>query len=138
MDTEGIEFDNKVLVELINKHFPDWRRVLNECQRYSAGGKIDSGILATFSDVKVNDLVKKLKEKDFPEVRKWIVNNLDNDYNLLLRRIYDACYETLVPNSIPSAVLVLAKYQYQGAFVADQEINMLACLTEIMVECEFK
>ena len=138
LDTEGVEFDNKVLVELINKHFPDWRRVLNECQRYSSGGKIDSGILATFSDVKVNDLVKKLKEKDFPEVRKWIVNNLDNDYNLLLRRIYDACYETLVPNSIPSAVLVLAKYQYQGAFVADQEINMLACLTEIMVECEFK
>ena len=138
LDTEAVEYDNKVLVELINKHFPDWRRVLNECQRYSAGGKIDSGILATFSDVKVNDLVKKLKEKDFPEVRKWIVNHLDNDYNLLLRRIYDACYETLVPNSIPSAVLVLAKYQYQGAFVADQEINMLACLTEIMVECEFK
>ena len=138
LDTEGVEYDNKVLVELINKHFPDWRRVLNECQRYSSSGKIDTGILATFSDVKVNDLVKKLKEKDFPEVRKWIVNNLDNDYNLLLRRIYDACYETLVPNSIPSAVLVLAKYQYQGAFVADQEINMLACLTEIMVECEFK
>ena len=138
LDTEGVEYDNKVLVELINKHFPDWRRVLNECQRYSSGGKIDTGILATFSDVKVNDLVKKLKEKDFPEVRKWIVNNLDNDYNLLLRRIYDACYETLVPGSIPAAVLVLAKYQYQGAFVADQEINMLACLTEIMVECEFK
>ena len=138
MDAEGVEYDNKVLVELINKHFPDWRRVLNECQRYSSSGKIDTGILATFSDVKVNDLVKKLKEKDFPEVRKWIVNNLDNDYNLLLRRIYDACYETLVPGSIPAAVLVLAKYQYQGAFVADQEINMLACLTEIMVECEFK
>ena len=135
---ESIEYDQKVLVELINKHFPDWRRVLNECQRYSSSGKIDTGILATFSDVKVNDLVKKLKEKDFPEVRKWIVNNLDNDYNLLLRRIYDACYETLVPGSIPAAVLVLAKYQYQGAFVADQEINMLACLTEIMVECTFK
>jgi len=138
LDTESVEYDNKVLVELINKHFPDWRRVLNECQRYSSSGKIDTGILATFSDVKVNDLIKKLKEKDFPEVRKWIVNNLDNDYNLLLRRIYDACYESLVPNSIPSAVLVLAKYQYQGAFVADQEINMLACLTEIMCECEFK
>ena len=138
LDTEGIEFDNKVLVELINKHFPDWRRVLNECQRYSAGGKIDSGILAHFSDVKVNDLIKRLKDKDFPEVRKWIVNNLDNDTNVLLRRIYDACYDSLVPNSIPAAVLTLAKYQYQGAFVADQEINMLACLTEIMVECEFK
>ena len=138
LDTEGVEYDNKVLVELINKHFPDWRRVLNECQRYSAGGKIDSGILATFSDVKVNDLVKKLKEKDFPEVRKWVVNNLDNDTSVLLRRIYDACYDSMVPNSIPAAVLTLAKYQYQMAFVADQEINMLACLTEIMVECEFK
>ena len=136
--TEGIEYDNKVLVELINKHFPDWRRILNECQRYSAGGQIDAGILATFSDVKVNDLVKKLKEKDFPEVRKWVVNNLDNDTNVLLRRIYDACYDSMVPNNIPAAVLTLAKYQYQMAFVADQEINMLACLTEIMVECEFK
>ena len=135
---ESVEYDQKVLVELINKHFPDWRRVLNECQRYSAGGKIDAGILATFSDVKVNDLVKKLKEKDFPEVRKWIVNNLDNDTNLLLRRIYDACYDSMAPSSIPAAVLTLAKYQYQMAFVADQEINMLACLTEIMVECEFK
>ena len=138
LDTEGVEYDNTVLVELINKHFPDWRRVLNECQRYSAGGKIDAGILATFSDVKVNDLVKRLKEKDYPEVRKWIVNNLDNDTNLLLRRIYDACTDSLAPSSIPAAVLVLAKYQYQMAFVADQEINMLACLTEIMVECEFK
>ena len=138
LDTESIEYDNKVLVELINKHFPDWRRVLNECQRYAASGKIDSGILATFSDVKVNDLVKKLKEKDFPEVRKWVVNNLDNDTSVLLRRIYDACYDSMVPSSIPSAVLCLARYQYQMAFVADQEINMLACLTEIMVECEFK
>ena len=125
MGAEGVEYDHKVLVELINKHFPDWRRVLNECQRYSSGGKIDSGILATFSDVKVNELVKKLKEKDFPEVRKWIVNNLDNDTTVLLRRIYDNLYDALVPASIPAAVLVIAKYQYQGAFVADQEINML-------------
>ena len=138
LDTESVEYDNKVLVELINMHFPDWRRVLNECQKYSSGGKIDTGILATFSDVKVNDLVKKLKEKDFPEVRKWVVNNLDNDTSVLLRRIYDACYSSMVPSSIPAAVLTLAKYQYQMAFVADQEINMLACLTEIMVECEFK
>jgi DNA polymerase III delta prime subunit len=135
---EGVEYDNKVLVELINKHFPDWRRVLNECQRYSAGGKIDSAILASFSNLKTDDLIKKLKDKNFPEVRKWVVNNLDNDSSVLLRRIYDACYESLVPSSIPSAVLILAKYQYQVAFVVDQEINMLACLTEIMVECEFK
>ena len=138
LDAEGVEFDHKVLVELINKHFPDWRRVLNECQRYSAGGKIDSAILASFSNLKTDDLVKKLKEKNFPEVRKWVVNNLDNDTSVLLRRIYDACYESLVPSSIPSAVLILAKYQYQVAFVVDQEINMLACLTELMVECEFK
>ena len=138
MDTEGVEYDNKVLVELINKHFPDWRRVLNECQRYSSSGTIDPGILATFSDVKVNDLIKHLKEKNFKEVRKWVVNNLDNDASIILRRIYDSLYESLVSGSIPAAVLIIAKYQYQVAFVADQEINMLACLTELMVECEFK
>ena len=138
LDQERIEADKKVLVELINKHFPDWRRVLNECQRYSISGKIDSGILATFSDIAVNDLLKNLKEKNFPEVRKWVVSNMDNDSSVLLRRIYDNLYESLVPNTIPAAVLIIAKYQYQIAFVADQEINMLAALTEIMVECEFK
>ena len=138
LGAEGVESDNKVLVELVNKHFPDWRRVLNECQRYSVSGKIDAGILATFSDVAVNDLIKNLKEKNFPEVRKWVVSNMDNDTTVLMRRIYDACYSALENNSVPAAVLVLAKYQYQSAFVADQEINMLACLTEIMVECEFK
>ena len=138
LDKEQIEADKKVLVQLINKHFPDWRRILNECQRYSVGGKIDSGILATFTDIAVNDLIKNLKEKNFPEVRKWINGNMDNDTTVLLRRIYDVLYDTLVPNTIPAAVLVIAKYQYQAAFVADQEINMLACLTEIMIECEFK
>ena len=138
LEEERVEADKKVLAELINKHFPDWRRVLNECQRYSVGGKIDSGILAHFSDVKVNDLIKNLKAKNFSEVRKWCVNNLDNDPAVLLRRLYDSFYESLVPSTIPAAVLVIAKYQYQIAFVADQEINMLACLTEIMVECEFK
>ncbi len=138
LDAEGVEYDEKVLAEIINKHFPDWRRVLNECQRYSVGGKIDSGILASFSDIAVNDLIQNLKEKNFPEVRKWVVANMDNDTTVLLRRIYDALYSALENNSIPAAVLVLAKYQYQSAFVADQEINMLACLTEIMVECEFK
>jgi DNA polymerase III delta prime subunit len=138
LQAEGIEYEPKVLIELINKHFPDWRRVLNECQRYSVSGKIDSGILAAFSDVAVNDLLKNLKEKNFPEVRKWVVSNLDNDTTVLMRRIYDALYTSLENNSIPAAVLVLAKYQYQAAFVADQEINILACLTELMVECEFK
>ena len=138
LGAEGVEYDNKVLVELVNKHFPDWRRVLNECQRYSVSGKIDAGILSTFSDVAVNELVKNLKEKNFSEVRKWVVSNMDNDTTVLMRRIYDACYTSLTNATIPAAVLVLAKYQYQAAFVADQEINMLACLTEIMVECEFK
>jgi len=138
LDEESVQYDQKVLAELINKHFPDWRRVLNECQRYSVSGKIDSGILASFSDVAVNDLLQNLKEKNFPEVRKWVVANLDNDTTVLLRRVYDALYSALENNSIPAAVLVLAKYQYQSAFVADQEINTLACLTEIMVECSFK
>ena len=138
LEQEKIQADKKVLAELINSHFPDWRRVLNECQRYSVSGKIDSGILATFSDVSVNDLTKNLKQKNFTEVRKWCVDNLDNDPAILLRRIYDSLSSSLVPSSIPAAVLIIAKYQYQIAFVADQEINMLACLTEIMVECEFK
>ena len=138
LELERISYDKKVIIELINKHFPDWRRVLNECQRYSVGGEIDSGILASFSDVSINDLTKNLKEKNFSEVRKWVNTNLDNDTTLLFRRIYDSLYETLVSSSIPAAVLILAKYQYQVAFVADQEINLLACLTEIMVECEFK
>jgi len=138
LDEERVQYDPKVLAELINKHFPDWRRVLNECQRYAVSGKIDSGILATFSDVSVNELVKSLKDKNFTEVRKWVVGNLDNDASSLLRRIYDTAYDCLTPATIPAAVLVIAKYQYQCAFVADQEINLLAALTEIMVECEFK
>ena len=138
LEVERIESDKKVIVQLINKHFPDWRRVLNECQRYSVSGKIDSGILVTFSDVSVDELTKNLKEKNFSAVRKWAVDNLDNDPAVLLRRIYDALYSTLKNSSIPAAVLIIARYQYQIAFVADQEINLLAALTEIMVECEFK
>ena len=138
LDIERIESDKKVLAQLIKKHFPDWRRVLNECQRYAVSGKIDTGILATFSDVKTDDLFKNLKEKNFPEVRKWCVNNLDNDPTVLLRHIYNGCYGSLDGPGVAAAVLIIAKYQYQSAFVADQEINMLACLTEIMVECKFK
>tara|TARA_B100001173_G_scaffold246108_1_gene216425 strand:- start:3019 stop:3963 length:945 start_codon:yes stop_codon:yes gene_type:complete len=138
LEGEGVEFDKKVLLQLINKHFPDWRRVLNELQRYSVGGTIDSAILVEFSDVKIDDLIKTLRAKDFPGVRKWVVSNLDNDPAVLLRRLYDGLYQTLDGPSIAAAVLIIAKYQYQIAFVADQEINILACLTEIMVECEFK
>ena len=138
LDEESIKYDPKVLAQLINSHFPDWRRVLNECQRYSVGGEIDSGILASFSDVAVNDLIAHLKSKNFSEVRKWVVSNLDNDPGVVLRRVYDACYDCLSPQTIPAAVLIVAKYQYQIAFVADQEINLLAALTEIMCECSFK
>jgi DNA polymerase III delta prime subunit len=138
LEEEKIEYDQKVVAELVSKHFPDFRRVLNECQRYSTGGKIDAGILASFSDVSVTELIKYLKEKNFTEVRKWVTSNLDNDSAVILRRVYDALYDALVPGSIPAAVLIIAKYQYQIAFVADQEINLLAALTEVMVECEFK
>ena len=138
LEKESVEYDPKVLVELIQKHFPDWRRVLNELQRYSVSGKIDTGILASFSNVKTNDLFKKLEDKDFPAVRKWVVDNLDNDTTVLLRSVYDSIYSHLDGPGIAAAVLILAKYQYQSSFVADQEINMLACLTEIMVECTFK
>jgi DNA polymerase III delta prime subunit len=138
LDNERIKYDSKVLAELISKHFPDFRRVLNECQRYSVGGEIDSGILASFSDIAVNDLIKYIKEKNFTEVRKWVVANLDNDSSIILRRVYDALYSVLLPQSIPAAVLIIAKYQYQICFVADQEINLLAALIEIMAECEFQ
>jgi DNA polymerase III delta prime subunit len=138
LEEEKIEYDQKVVAELVSKHFPDFRRVLNECQRYSTGGKIDSGILASFSDISVTELIKYLKDKNFAEVRKWVTANLDNDSSVILRRVYDALYDALVPASIPAAVLIIAKYQYQIAFVADQEINLLAALTEIMVEVEFK
>jgi len=138
LEKERVEADKRVLAELINKHFPDWRRVLNECQRYSVGGKIDSGILASFTDINVNDVIKNLKEKNFPEVRKWVNSNLDNDSTVLLRRVYDSLTQTLDGPSIAAAVLIIAKYNYQSAFVADQEINLLAALTEIMVECNFK
>lgn len=138
LDKENIEYDQKVLIEIISKYFPDFRRILNECQRYSTGGKIDSGILASFSDIPINELVKHLKEKNFTEARKWVVSNLDNDASVLLRRIYDASYDNLQPNSIPAAILIIARYQYQSAFCVDQEINLLAALTEIMCECQWK
>ena len=138
LEKENIEGDKKVIAELINKYFPDWRRVLNECQRYSVGGKIDVGILANLDNVNVKELVGYLKAKEFPNVRKWIVQNLDNDPSVILRKVYDSIYEYMKPKSIPEAVLIIAKYQYQSAFAADQEINLLAALTEVMCNCEFK
>ena len=138
LEDEKVEAEKKVIIELINKHFPDWRRVLNECQRHSVGGKIDSSILANFSQVNIDDLIKSMKVKDFQNVRKWTVNNLDQDAQVLMRRIYDALYDNFDNLSKAAAVPIVAKYQYNSTFVADQEINLLAFLTEIMVECEFK
>lgn len=138
LSQEGITYDKEVVAAVVMKHFPDNRRVLNELQRYSVSGTIDKGILAVVSDVEISDLIKAIKGKDFSSARKWVTNNLDSDSATILRKIYDSMYDFLKPDSIPPAVLVLAKYQYQSAFVADQEINMMACLTELMVECEFK
>lgn len=135
---ENIKYDKAVLAELTKKFFPDFRRILNECQRYATGGEIDTGILSSFSDFSIQELIQNLKTKQFMEVKKWVVSNLDNDINLITRKIYDSLYDNLVPSSIPQAILILAKYQYQGAFVCDQEINLLACLTELMCECNFK
>lgn len=138
LEQEKITYDKKVVAAIITKHFPDNRRILNELQRYSVSGAIDAGILTSVSDVQLADLVKSLKEKDFSSARKWVTNNLDNDPTRLYRSLYDSLYELLQPQSIPQLVLHLAKYQYQTAFVADHEINLMACLTEIMVDCEFK
>jgi len=138
LETEKIKSDKKVVAELITKHFPDWRRVLNECQRYSVGGKIDSGILAAFNNVEIDQLTKILKEKNFSELRSWVTENVTNDPESLFRSVYDSFFITMIPTSIPSAVLVLAKYSEYATKVADHEINTLACLTEIMAECTFK
>jgi DNA polymerase III delta prime subunit len=135
---EGITYDERVVAEVIQKYFPDWRRVLNELQRYASGGVIDTGILTSIGDVNLKGVIQSLKDKNFANVRKWVVENLDNDVSSVIRKIYDAMYSSLEPQSIPQAVLILARYQYQSAFVADQEINTLACFTEIMCDCKFK
>lgn len=137
LQSENVEYDDKVIAELVKKHFPDFRRVINELQRYSQFGKIDTGILAQIADVSINDIIKFVKEKDFGAIRKWVASN-DVDATTFFRKLYDNLYEVLKPQSIPQAVLILADYQYKQAFVADQEINTVACLTELMVNCDFK
>jgi DNA polymerase III delta prime subunit len=138
LNTENIKYDKKVIAELIMKHFPDNRRVINELQRYSASGEIDSGILVNLSEVNMKELTTHLKNKEFTKVRKWVVENIDNDPTKIFRKIYDNLYYTMEPSTIPSAIIVIGNYQYKAAFVADQEINLLACLTEIMGQCKFK
>jgi DNA polymerase III delta prime subunit len=139
LSSEGVTYDKEVLVQIVGKFFPDYRRTLNELQRYSSGGSIDAGTLAQVSDVrKIADLVGFLKNQNFAEMRKWVVANSDIDPARIYRKVYDSLYEYFKPASIPQAVVIIAKYQYQAAFVADQEINLVACLTEIMVDCEFE
>ncbi len=135
---EQIEFDQKVVAELVTKYFPDYRRVLNELQRYSVSGKIDSGILVNLSDESYKELVIHLKEKDFTSARKWIGKNSDIDTITLFRSLYDKATEYMEPSSIPQMVLILADYQYKAAFVADHELNSMAALTELMTSCKFK
>jgi DNA polymerase III delta prime subunit len=138
LTAEKIAYEEKVLSELIVKHFPDFRRILNEIQRYSVSGKIDVGILADTKNQKITDLIGFMKSKDFASARKWVAGNMDNSQIDLFRSIYDGVYDNLTPSSIPQAILILAEYQYKAAFVADQEINTAACIVELMMSCEFK
>jgi DNA polymerase III delta prime subunit len=137
LSEEQIDYETPVVAELIKKHFPDFRRVINELQRFSKFGKIDTGVLSQIVDVSLNDIIKFIKDKDFGAIRKWVASN-DIDPAALYRKLYDNLYEVLKPQSIPQAVIIIADYQYKQAFVADQEINLVACLTELMVSLEFK
>jgi len=138
LNQEKITYDKKVLSQLIIKHFPDFRRTLNELQRYSSAGTIDIGILSEVGELKIKELMKHMQNKEFASVRQWVVSNMDNDPQHIFRKLYDGLYEHLKSGSIPTAILTLAEYQYKSAFVADQEINLVACLVELMMGCEFK
>ena len=138
LNEQNVKYDDRVVAEVINNHFPDWRRVLNELQRYSVSGNIDAGILVNISEINIKELIIAMKNKEFTNVRRWVVDNLDNDPVRIFRHIYDNLYDSMDGSSIPHAVVILGEYQYKSAFVADQEINMLACLTEIMARGKFK
>ena len=135
---ECVEYEDKVLAKLVKRYYPDWRRLINECQRYAATGSISSAILVDVADVNLDTLLSSLKKKEFTTVKNWVVQHLDNDPSMVMRKIYDSLYGVLKPASIPEAVLIIAKYMRDIAIVPDQEVNMLACLTEIMMSCEFK
>ena len=138
LKTENVKFEDKVLAKLIRRYYPDWRRLNKECQRYAANGSIDSAILVDVADVNLDSLLTALKQKDFKTVKGWVVQHMDNDPTMVMRKVYDSLYDVLKPTSIPEAVLIIAKYMKDITVVPDQEINMLACLTEIMMSCEFK
>ena len=135
---EKVRFNDKVVVEIVQKYFPDFRRTINELQRYSSTGSIDTGILATLGDANIDSLVLCLKDKKFAEVKKWVTQNLDSDATIIMRKLYDNLSPMMDGPSVAAAVLIIAEYQYKSAFVVDQEINLLACLTQIMLECNFK
>jgi DNA polymerase III delta prime subunit len=135
---EDVQFEEQVLAELILKHAPDWRRVLNEAQRYSVGGSIDSGVLVTLNDKSIKDLMEAIKAKNFKSMREWVVNNIDTEPHAIFRKVYDSLNDNLKPQCIPQIILTLADYQYKNAFVADHELNVVACMTEVMANAEFK
>ena len=138
LEQENITYDRNVVAELIIKHMPDWRKVINELQRYSTSGTIDTGILVTLSDASISDLMEHLKLKNFKLMRQWVADNIDTEPASLFRKVYDNMNEYVDPQSIPQLVLILADYQYKNSFVADHELNMVACLTEIMAGVKFK
>lgn len=138
LEQENVKFVPDAVAQLITKHFPDWRRVLNEMQRYSVSGKIDAGMLVDLNDTNIKTLMTSLKSKDFKSMRQWVVNNIDTEPQAIFRKLYDSMNEYIVPQSIPQVVLILADYQYKNAFVADHELNVVACMTEIMANVEFK
>jgi hypothetical protein len=137
LDAESVNYDKAVVAEVIQKYFPDWRRVLNELQRYSATGTIDSGILANMQEISLKELVSLMKDKNFTEMRKWAKYNLDTDVNVLFNQFYETASDYLVVTSVPQMVLLVAEYQYKNAFAANSEINFMAFLTEAMLRCEF-
>ena len=135
---EEVRFNDKVVATVVQKYFPDFRRTINELQRYSSTGSIDTGILAALGDTKIDTLTDYLKHKKFNDVKKWVTQNLDSDPQSIMRKLYDSLSSLMDGPSIAAAVLIIAEYQYKSAFVVDQEINLLACLTQLMLECEFK
>mgnify|MGYP001591013102 FL=1 len=138
LDSENITYENQVLAELIMKYIPDWRRVINECQRYGMSGTIDTGILVTLSESSIKELMSNLKTKNFKSMRKWVTDNIDVESSKLFRMVYDNMVEYVMPSSIPQLVLILADYSYKDSFVADHELNVVACMTEIMSQIKFK
>ena len=137
LSKEGVPFEQKAVAALVERYFPDWRRVINECQRYSVAGRIDAGVLGNLSEDNINALMGSLKDKNFKGMRKWVVDNMDTEPQAIFRKIYDNMSKYLQPQSIPQVVLILADYQYKNAFVADHELNVVACMTEIMASAEW-